>query len=139
MKLSEHFTLEEMTFTTHRNIDNTPPPNIVEALTKTSMSLEGVRALLGAPITINSGYRSPMLNKAVGGVVGSQHTKGQAVDFGCKDFGTPDQIVKAIKDSGVQYDQLIREYDKWVHISFSDTPRKQVLIIDKKGVRNYGS
>ncbi len=138
MKLSEHFTLEEMTFTIHRNIDNIPPPSIVEALTKTAMALEGVRTLLGAPITINSGYRSPMLNKAVGGVVGSQHTKGQAVDFGCKGFGTPDQIVKAIKNSGVQYDQLIREYDKWVHISFSDTPRKQVLIIDKKGVRNYG-
>jgi len=139
MNLSEHFTLEEFTFTIHRNIDNTPTEVIVEQLSKTARAMEGVRVLLQAPISVNSAYRSPELNKAVGGSPKSQHTKGQAVDFTAKAFGTPDQIVNAIKNSAIPFDQLIREYDRWVHISFSDVPRKQVLIIDKKGTRPYGS
>jgi hypothetical protein len=137
MILSEHFTLEEFTFTIHRNIDNVPTVALLGELMKTAMALEGVRMLLQAPISVNSAYRSPELNKAVGGSPKSQHMKGQAVDFTAKAFGTPDQIVNAIKNSTLQYDQLVREFDKWVHISFSDKPRKQVLIIDKNGTRNY--
>ena len=139
MNLSPHFTLEEFISTIHRNIDNTPSPVILKTLRVTAIALERVRTLLGAPITISSGYRSPQLNKAVGGVVGSQHVKGQAVDFTAKTFGTPDQIVNAIRKSNIPFDQLIREYDSWVHISFSDVSRKQVLIIDKKGTRPYGT
>lgn len=139
MNLSEYFTLEELVFSIHRNINNIPPIHIISALKDTAMALEGVRTLLNAPIIINSGYRSPALNKAVGGVIGSQHTKGQAVDFTARSFGTPDQIVAAIKKSNIQFDQLIREYNSWVHISFSTTPRKQILIIDKEGTRPYGT
>ncbi|MFZ3043580.1 MAG: D-Ala-D-Ala carboxypeptidase family metallohydrolase [Minisyncoccia bacterium] len=139
MNLSEHFTLEEFTFTIHRNIDNTPTVDMVEQLSKTARSLERVRMLLQAPITVNSAYRSPELNKAVGGSPKSQHTKGQAVDFTAKAFGTPDQIVQAIYNSHIKFDQLIREYDRWVHISFSEKPRGEVLIIDKKGPRFYGT
>jgi len=62
-----------------------------------------------------------------------------SVGVTAKTFGTPDQIVNAIRKSNIPFDQLIREYDSWVHISFADTPRKQVLIIDKKGTRPYGT
>ena len=137
MNLSEHFTLEEFTFTIHRNIDNTPTESVLGNLKDTAMALEWVRMLLQAPIRVNSAYRSLELNKAVGGSPKSQHMTGQAVDFTAKAFGTPAQIVYAIKNSAIKYDQLILEYDKWVHISFSDKNRKQVLIIDKKGTRNY--
>ena len=139
MKLSEHFTLDEFIVTIHRNIDNTPPKEITEQLSYTARCLEAVRELLGAPITINSGYRCPALNLLVGSRSTSQHLLGQAVDFTAKSFGTSDEIVKKIMESNIEFDQLIREYDSWVHISFNDKPRKQVLIIDKKGVRKYGT
>lgn len=139
MRLSEHFTLEEFTTTIHRNIDNTPTQGIIEQLSYTARCLEAVRMLLGAPITINSGYRSPLLNKTIGGALKSQHILGQAVDFTCKGY-IPDEIVKKIIKSDIKYDQLIREYDSWVHISFVlNNPRKQNLIIDKKGTRPYES
>lgn len=139
MNLSEHFTLEEFTSTIHRNIDNTPPEEIQEQLKVLAWHLEGIRNLLQAPITVNSAYRSPELNKAVGGSSKSQHMSGQAVDFTAKSFGTPEQIFNAIRNSSVPYDQLILEYGKWVHVSFSDKNRKQTLIIDKKGTRTYGT
>lgn len=137
MNLSEHFTLDEFTSTIHRNIDNEAPPAMLKQLVATAIALEGVRNLLQAPITVNSAYRSPDLNKAVGGALKSQHMKGEAVDFTAQAFGTAAQIVNAIKNSAIPYDQLILEYDKWVHISFSEKPRKQALIIDKKGTRNF--
>jgi len=137
MNLSEHFTLEEFIFTIHRNIDNTPTEAVLEKLKALAIHMEGVRALLQAPVTVNSSYRCPELNKAIGGSPKSQHMKGEAVDFTAKAFGTPAQIVNAINNSAIQFDQLILEYDSWVHISFSDKPRRQVLIIDKKGTHPY--
>lgn len=137
MNLSPNFTLEELTFTNHRKYDNTPPPRIVEQLTITAKALEEVRSLLGTPVNVNSGYRSHDLNKAIGGAKLSQHVTGQAVDFTARKYGSPDDVVKAIMDSNIQYDQLIREFDSWIHISFDDKPRRQTLIIDKKGTRLY--
>lgn len=139
MNLSEHFTLEEFTFTIHRNIDNIPSPSELEQLRQTAANMEDVRKLLQAPINVNSAYRCLYLNKVVGGSVKSQHMLGQAVDFTAKTFGSPDKIVQTIKNSNIPFDQLIREYDQWVHISFSAAPRKQVLIIDKRGTRLYGT
>lgn len=140
MKLSPHFTLAEMTLSQtadRQGIDNTPPPQVIEALKRTAMGLEGVRTLLGAPIVISSGYRSPLLNQVVRGSKSSQHLTGQAVDFIAPGFGTPAEIVRAIVKAGLAFDQCILEFDRWVHISFSDKPRRQALIIDRNGTRAF--
>ncbi|HEY8877783.1 MAG TPA: D-Ala-D-Ala carboxypeptidase family metallohydrolase [Roseateles sp.] len=135
MNLSPHFTLEELIATQHRDIDNDPPLEIVANLKRTALLLESVRQRLGAPIIISSGYRSPALNKAVGGQPNSQHLTGQAVDFICPGFGTPTTVISALKDSGIDLDQAILEFNRWVHISWAEKPRGQYLQIDKTGTR----
>lgn len=136
MNLSPHFTLDELIATQHRGIDNDPPLGVANNLKRTAMLLEAVRLRLGAPIIVSSGYRSPALNKAVGGQPASQHLTGQAVDFICPGFGSPTTVASALQDCReVPYDQLILEYGRWVHISWSDTPRHQALIIDNAGTR----
>lgn len=143
MNLSPHFTYEEMTdsqVAARNGLDNTPSPAVLENLKFTCQNLEYVKALLNdLPILISSGYRSPAVNKAAGSVAKhSQHMEGQAADFKCPKFGTPRQIVEKIKASNIQYDQLILEFDSWVHISFVKTgSRKQVLVIDSNGTRNF--
>jgi hypothetical protein len=98
--------------------------------------LEAVRVRLGcAPVLISSGYRSPAVNAAVGGSRNSQHMTGQAADFTAPRFGSPAEVVAALVDSGVEYDQLILEFGRWVHISFADQPRHQALTIDSMGTR----
>ena len=129
MNLSEHFTLEEMLFsdTAQRlNIDNSPPREVIAHLTVAASGMEKVRALLGYPIRVNSGYRCPDLNKAVGGSKTSAHMTGYAVDFVCPKFGGPIQIIKAITASGIVFDQCIQE-GTWVHISFDPRARRQLL------------
>jgi hypothetical protein len=130
MQLSEHFTLEELSFSSTavtRGIDNLPPVEVVEHLKATAEGLEKVRALLGHPIHIDSGYRSPALNAAVRGVAASAHCTGYAADFICPAFGTPLEIVKRIAaDTYLCFDQLIQE-GTWVHISFDPRERLEVL------------
>jgi very-short-patch-repair endonuclease len=139
MQLSEHFSLEEMTITSVRGIDNTPTALVKATLVETARAMEEVRALLGKPIHINSAYRSLAVNKAVGSkTTKSQHIEGKAVDFICPQFGSPRQIVEKIKKSSLRYDQLILEFDSWVHISFTkDKNRSQVLVIDNIGTRIF--
>lgn len=141
MTLSEHFTLDEFTHSqtaTRMGASNDPPLELLPALKRTAKGLEAVRTLLGdLPITVSSGYRSPMVNNLVGSKPYSQHLTGQAVDFTCPAFGTPAQIVRRIVSSGIEYDQCILEFGAWVHISFSDKPRRQALVIDKTGARAY--
>jgi hypothetical protein len=136
MKLSPNFTLDEMTLSqtaVRKGINNVPPPPVVKALIHTASQLEKVRVLLNAPIMISSGYRSPLLNKDVGGAATSQHVKGEAVDFTAPKFGSPRQIVEKIRSSNIEFDQLILEFDRWVHISFKESGnRKQVLAIGAK-------
>lgn len=140
-QLSPHFTLDE--FTTSQTaarlgICNDPPLEVVEHLKRTAAGLERVRAILNNnAIHINSGYRSLKVNAAVGSKSTSQHVTGEACDFICPTWGTPEKIMRALVDSAIDYDQLILEFDSWVHISFSDTPRKQALIIDHSGTRAY--
>ncbi len=129
MNLTEHFTLQEMTFSStaeRRGIHNEPDSIAAANLTATAMGLEQVRALLGAPLHIDSGYRCPALNKAVGGAWNSAHLRGCAADFTCASFGTPQQIVEAIASSPIAFDQLIQE-GTWVHIAFDPNPRREVL------------
>lgn len=130
MNLSEHFTLEEFLFSSTamvRGIDNIPPDAVIGHLKVTAQGLEQVRLLLGHPLHIDSGYRSPELNRAVRGVPTSAHTTGYAADFICPAFGTPLEIVHAIQaQRDFTFDQLIQE-GTWVHISFDPKMRGQVM------------
>lgn len=141
MNLTNNFTLEEFTFSQEakrKGLDNTPAKGIFSKLIRTAEGMEQVRNILGDnPIIISSAYRSPAVNAAVGGSKNSQHMTGEAVDFTCPKFGTPDRIVSTIRNSLIDFDQLILEFNSWVHISFSDRNRKQALIIDRSGTRIY--
>ena len=141
MNLSEHFTLEELTATSHREFDNTPNATEIANLTRLAAMLEQVKTLLGGkPVMINSGFRSKQVNDSVGSKDTSQHRIGCAADIRVPGM-TPNEVVKAIIASDIGYDQLIREFDSWTHISVPNTmstaPRKQALIIDKAGTRIY--
>ena len=141
MNLTEHFTLEELTHTDHRTLDNTPNDQELENLKRLAEFLEDVKeALGGKPVMVNSAFRSKQVNDAVGSKDTSQHRIGCAVDIRVPQL-TPDQVVKTIIASGLPYDQIIREFDRWTHISIPNTPktapRKQALIIDKTGTRLY--
>ena len=142
MNLSPHFTLAEMTVSdvaARRGLPNMPPDDILPALTRTAQGLEAVRAVLGKPIIVTSGYRSPAVNRLVGGQPSSQHMKGEAADFICPGYGSPAEIVAALVKSAVQYDQCILEFGRWVHISFAPAFRRMALIIDANGTRPYSA
>lgn len=133
---SKFFTLRELTAsqTAARNgIDNVPTGAHLANLSDTAERMDAVRALLGKPVRVSSGYRSAALNKAVGGSSTSHHSIGYAVDFDCDAYGSPLEICKAVAASGIKYDQLIHEYGEWVHISFHPQMRRQNLTINKAG------
>ena len=137
MNLTEHFTLEELTATSHRQFDNTPNDAEMSNLVKLAEFLEQVKAALdGKPVMINSAFRSKQVNDSVGSKDTSQHRTGCAADFKVPGM-TPDTVVRAIIAAGLPYDQIIREFDAWTHISISDKPRRQALIIDKQGTRPF--
>ncbi len=136
-KLSQHFTLEELIFSqtaVRKGIDNTPAPEIVRNLRRLAGVLEEVCALLAAPVVISSGYRSPALNRAVGGARNSAHMSGLAADLTAPDAGTVLQVARRIAASNIAYDQLIHEYGSWVHLGLADegeAPRRENLSIFK--------
>lgn len=141
MNLTEHFTLEELTHTDHRELENTPNESELANIQRLAEFLEAVKTVLdGKPIMVNSAFRSKAVNDAVGSKDTSQHRIGCAADIRVPGM-TPDQVVKAIIASGLGYDQVIREFDRWTHLSIPNTPdaapRKQALIIDKTGTRLY--
>lgn len=141
MNLSPHFTLDEFCTSqtaSRLGISNDPPLEVVANLKRTAQGLERVRAVLNNnAIHINSGYRSLKVNAAVGSKATSQHVTGEAADFICPTWGTPDKIMRAIVDSAIDYDQILLEFDAWVHISFSDKNRRQALVIDHSGTHAY--
>ena len=141
MNLSEHFTLEELTVTDHRSLDNTPNAGEIENLKRLVVFLELVKDRLGGrPIMVNSAFRSKAVNDAVGSSDKSQHRLGCAADIRVPGM-TPDAVVRAVMASGLAYDQIIREFDAWTHISIPNTPtaapRKSALIIDRAGTRAF--
>lgn len=141
MNITPNFTLDELTHTDHREFDNTPNEHELENLKRTADMLEQVKVVLGGkPIIINSAFRCKQVNDAVGSKDTSQHRLGCAADIRVPGM-TPDEVVKAVKASGIHFDQLIREFDRWTHISVPNAvdraPRRQVLIIDKQGTRPY--
>ena len=140
MNLSPHFTLAELTRTDHRTLDNTPDPIALANLQRLAEFLERVREVLGGkPVMVNSAFRSKAVNDAVGSSDRSQHRLGLAADFRVPGM-SPQEVVGAIVDSGIPYDQVIKEYDSWTHISIPHLPaefRKMALIIDKAGTRTF--
>ena len=142
-RLTPHFTLEEFTFSqtaTRKGIDNTPHEGILDNLCILANGMEHVRNLLNATIHVSSGYRCPELNDLLGSKRTSQHTKGLACDFTSNAYGSPQIIFADIITSDIPYDQLILEFDRWIHISFVEdggTPRKQALIINGEGAMIY--
>jgi zinc D-Ala-D-Ala carboxypeptidase len=142
VNLSDHFTLDELTFSqtaARLGLDNTPSDDVVQALKRTAHGLEMVRAYLQAPVLVSSGYRSPLVNRAVGGAPNSQHMRGEAADFTAPGFGQPEMIMRAILRSTrpIPFDQCILEYGRWVHISFCKEPRRQALVVDHSGTRVF--
>jgi len=152
--LTPHFTLEELTHTDHRTLDNTPTErekciidgkevfvNAVANLPRLADFLEQLKVVLGnKPIMVNSAFRSEAVNDAVGSSNKSDHRRGCAADIRVPGM-TPDEVVKAIIASELPYQQVIREFDRWTHVAIttneSDVPKKSKLIIDKQGTRAY--
>lgn len=141
MNLTEHFTLEELTHTDHRELENTPNETELANIQRLAEFLEAIKVVLeGKPIMVNSAFRSKAVNDAVGSKDTSQHRIGCAADIRVPNM-TPDAVVRAIIASDLPYDQVIREFDRWTHVSITNsaggTPRKQALIIDKQGTRVF--
>ena len=133
--MTPHFTLAELTHTDHRSLDNTPNAAELANLKKLAEFLEVVKTTLGGkPIMINSAFRSKAVNDAVGSKDTSQHRQGLAADFKVPGMA-PVAVVRALLK--LPFDQIIREYDAWTHISISDKPRRQALIIDRSGTRPF--
>lgn len=131
-----YFSYEELTksiIAKNKGIDNTPSTEIKKNLKAlVDNILDPLREAYGKPITVTSGYRCPKLNTAVKGAKNSQHVKGQAADInGVKDLRSENKkLFDLVIKLNLPYDQLIDEYDyNWVHVSFSDKPRKQILHI----------
>jgi hypothetical protein len=139
--MTPHFSLAELTVTDHREFKNEPNPSEIANLQRLAELLEQVKVAIGGkPVMVNSAFRSKQVNDAVGSKDTSQHRLGCAADIRVPGM-TPDAVVRAIIDSGLPYDQLIREFDAWTHISIQSDiggfARRQALIIDKAGVRAY--
>lgn len=155
-QLTPHFTLEELTHTDHREFDNVPTEkercqlvkngpyveiNAVANLPRLADFLEQVKALLGGKVIIvNSAFRSHDVNTAVGSADHSDHRRGCAADIRVPGM-TPDEVTRAIIASGLPYQQVIREFDRWTHVAITthpgDAPAKSKLIIDKAGTRAF--
>lgn len=161
MNLTDHFTLEELTFSDlakRLGIDNTPTDGLIETLRRTAQGLERIRGLVGTPIHINSGYRCEALEKVLTRNAysawcirhgyaeteeswrtyfsGKQHPKGEAVDTTCKAH-PPREFAALIAENrfNLAIDQVILEFGSWVHVSFTEAPRHAVLTIDHEGTR----
>ena len=139
--MTPNFTLKELTVTDHRRLKNEPDLSEIANLQRLAELLEQVKiAIGGKPIMVNSAFRSKQVNDAVGSKDTSQHRLGCAADIRVPGV-SPDNVVKAIISAKLPFDQLIREFDRWTHISIPNDPkgkpRGQVLIIDSKGTRPY--
>lgn len=143
MELTPHFTLDELTITQHRGINNSPNERELYNLRKLAEHLEIIRALLGNnPLIVSSAFRCQNLNRAIGSKDSSAHVLGLAADFICPKFGTVEEVFSRLKNHpDLQYDQLILEFvhgKKWIHFGLrenSEDNRHQTLLIDHNGTR----
>lgn len=143
-KLSENFSWNEVTFSEtaiRLGIDNIPPDDLLPNIERMAKFMEQVRYVLsGRPIHISSWYRSPKVNKAVGGSVTSVHTRGLACDFRCPSLGEPLRVAQEIAGSNLDFDQCILEGangGKWTHIGLAEGHRRQLLTAFFPGPKYY--
>jgi zinc D-Ala-D-Ala carboxypeptidase len=138
MNLTKNFHLNEFIFsqTAQRHgLNNTPNPEQVKNIQLLCLHiLQPLRDNLQRPIKITSGYRSPELNRKIGGSRFSQHSNGEAADFTVQGL-TPLEVCRIIQRLKLPYDQLIHEFNEWVHISYSPRHRRQTLTINGNGTR----
>ncbi|MBB1649833.1 D-Ala-D-Ala carboxypeptidase family metallohydrolase [Delftia sp. UME58] len=142
MQLTPHFSLTEMTASStaqRQGLDNTPTPEALQRLALTAAMLERVRAHLGVPIIVTSGYRSRAVNAAVGGVTSSDHAIGAAADIVAPQFGMPYAVAKALAPhvNALGIGQIIYESvggKHWVHLSTRtpDKPVNRVITVSGK-------
>jgi hypothetical protein len=135
-KITDHFTLEELTISevaARRGLSNEPPPELLPNLQRVADLLELVRVRLNyQQVIVHSAYRAPEVNEAVGGVKTSAHCKALAADIVAPGYGCPSSVATAIRDTPdlmAVIDQLILEYG-WVHVGLADDgkePRHQLL------------
>ncbi|BDH16416.1 MAG: peptidase M15 [Bacteriophage sp.] len=133
MKLSKNFNLSEFVVSntaSRKGINNTPNAAVIKNIQESVDNLfQPVRDALDKAMIINSGYRCPKLNEAVGGATSSAHKYGYAIDFICPSFGTPQQIVnflsKFLKSNNIKFDQCIVEFNSWVHLSWKSSKGEQ--------------
>ena len=133
----KYFTINELTKSataTSKGIDNTPTRDVVGNLTAlVDKVLDPLREAYGKPIKVNSGYRCPKLNKAVGGSATSQHVLGQAADITGGSKAENKKLFDLVKSLKLPFDQLIWENGGvWVHVSCSPRNRRQVLSLNQK-------
>jgi len=143
MKLTEHFTLEEMIasdIADRKGLDNTPNATELANLMRTAALLEQVRKVINKPIKVTSGFRSKAVNDAVGSKDTSQHRIGCAADIKVTGM-SPREVVQACIAAKLPFDQIIEEFNSWTHISIPDVParppRLQALTIDNAGTRPF--
>lgn len=146
MQLTKNFTLEEMLRSqtaTRLNITEqfNPPQEVVNNLTVLCKKLlQPLRDKLRKAISVSSGYRCAKVNKAIGGAINSQHLKGQAADISVGGF-TTEQLYQRIKNSDLAFDQLIQEFDQWVHVSYNpiakDNRRQCLRAVKQNGRTKY--
>jgi hypothetical protein len=134
MNLTPHFTLKEMAlsgYAIRHGIENIPNNSQIFNLKKLCENiLEPLRTMIGKPINVTSGFRSPSVNSGIGGSLTSQHMKGEAADFTVEGL-TVQQLFDLIRTSALPYDQLIQEFDSWVQVSFGPHNRRQALTFTK--------
>ena len=141
--LTPHFTLEELTYSKNAaiaKIDNKPSQQHIEALTLLCIKvLEPLRVIVDAPIIVTSGFRNPAVNRLARGSRNSQHTKGEATDIKVKGIGIQ-ELFELICKSDLPFDQVIQEFDQWIHISFSVKRQRRSMLYatkNKEGVTIY--
>jgi hypothetical protein len=140
--LSKYFTLEELTSSqtaARHGLSNEPTEEVAQALKELATAiLDQVQELIG-PVIITSGYRSPAVNSWIGGAATSQHIKGEAADINVRGI-TPAQLTAALWESGLPVDQVILEFERWVHVSYrASGGRRQFLVATKDGRRTVYS
>ena len=146
MQLTPHFTLAELTRSTtaqRLGLNNEPPQEVVPRLILTAEMLERIRSHLGKPVIVTSGYRGPAVNRAVGGVTSSDHTRGDAADIQSPAFGSPFEVASALAPhvSTLGIGQLILEGVKgktWVHVStrIPEKPVNRIITITDAGAQS---